>query len=230
MVGGIPEIPVPPLGYTITWSAEGLIDEYVRDVGIIEGGKHVRVPALSGLEEIEFPGVGTLEAFYTDGLRTIADSIPGVEEMWEKTLRYPGHVEKVKLLRELGFFSDEPVPVSGTEVQPRLVTARLLERTLWKPEIGDLVAMLIEVKGASSGKETGYRHTLLDRFDHETQVTAMARTTAYTASIVAGMVAKGLVKGPGVIPTERLGMNHEFVEGLMAELGKRGITIEETKT
>jgi len=230
MVGGIPETPVPPLGYTITWSAEGLIDEYVRDVGIIEDGKHVRVPALSGLEEIEFPGVGTLEAFYTDGLRTIADSIPGVEEMWEKTLRYPGHVEKVKLLRELGFFDDEPVPVSGTRVQPRLVTARLLERTLWKPEIGDLVAMLIEVKGESSGKEKGYRHTLLDRFDHETQVTAMARTTAYTASIVAGMLAGGSVKGPGVIPTEKLGMNHEFVENLMAELEKRGVTIEETKT
>ncbi|MDP6458642.1 MAG: saccharopine dehydrogenase C-terminal domain-containing protein [Candidatus Bathyarchaeota archaeon] len=229
MVGGIPEVPVPPLGYTITWSAEGLIDEYVRDVGIIEGGKHIRVPALSGLEKIEFPGVGILEAFYTDGLRTIVDSIPGVDEMWEKTLRYPGHVEKVKLLRDLGFFDDKPVPVSGIEVQPRLVTARLLERTLWNPEIRDLVAMLIEVKGESSGDVRGYRYTLLDRFNQKTQVTAMARTTAYTASIVAGMVSNGMVKGPGVIPPERLGMDHEFIQGLMTELEKRGIMIEETK-
>ena len=229
MVGGIPEIPIPPLGYTLTWSAEGLIDEYVRDVGIIEGGKHVRVPALSGLEKIEFPGVGILDAFYTDGLRTIVDSIPGVDEMWEKTLRYPGHVEKVKLLRDLGFFDDKPVPVSGIEVQPRLVTARILERTLWNPEIRDLVAMLIEVKGESSGDARGYRYTLLDRFNQKTQVTAMARTTAYTASIVAGMVSKGMIKGPGVIPPERLGMDHELIQGLMTALGKRGITIEETK-
>ncbi|MCK5671674.1 saccharopine dehydrogenase NADP-binding domain-containing protein, partial [Candidatus Bathyarchaeota archaeon] len=109
MVGGIPEKPVPPLGYTITWSADGLVDEYVRDVSIIKGGEKVTVPALSGLEEIEFPGVGTLESFYTDGLRTLADSIEGVESMWEKTLRYPGHVEKVRLLRDLGFFDDKPV-------------------------------------------------------------------------------------------------------------------------
>ena len=151
MVGGIPETPIPPLGYTITWSAEGLIDEYVRDVRIIEDGRTVEVPALSGLEEIEFPGVGTLEAFYTDGLRSLAQSLPNVESMWEKTLRYPGHVEKVSLLRELGFFGEEPVTVGGEPVSPRLVTARLLERSLWKPEVGDLLAMNIEVRGEAEG-------------------------------------------------------------------------------
>ena len=84
MVGGIPETPVPPLGYTITWSAEGLIDEYVRDVGIIERGKPVRVPALSGLEKINFPGIGKLEAFYTDGLRTLSQSIPEAKTCGKK--------------------------------------------------------------------------------------------------------------------------------------------------
>ena len=116
--------------------------------------------------------------------------------MGEKTLRYSGHVEKVRLLRELGFFSGEPVTVEGAEVQPRLVTARLLERSLWKPEIGDLLAMNIEVRGEAGGKETGYRLRIIDRFDHETGVTAMARTTAYTASIVAGMLAQGTIRGP----------------------------------
>jgi saccharopine dehydrogenase-like NADP-dependent oxidoreductase len=228
MVGGIPETPVPPLGYTITWSAEGLIDEYVRDVTIIENGEKVQVPALSGLEEIDFPGVGKLEAFYTDGLRTLAGSLPEVESMWEKTLRYTGHVEKIRLLRELGFFSDEPVTVEGAEVQPRLVTARLLERTLWKPEIGDLLAMNIEVRGEAGGKKAGYRHRIIDRFDHETGVTAMARTTAYTASIVAGMLVQGTIKGPGVIPPEKLGMKEGFTENLMAQLKRRGVHIEET--
>jgi saccharopine dehydrogenase-like NADP-dependent oxidoreductase len=228
IVGGIPERQVPPLGYTITWSAEGLIDEYVREVSIIEEGKTVQVPALSGLEEIEFPGVGVLEAFYTDGLRSLAKSLPDVENMYEKTLRYPGHVESVRLLRELGFFSDEPVKVRGKDVSPRLVTARLLERSLWMPDVGDLLAMKIEVRGEKGGKAVGYEHRILDRYDHETNVSAMARTTAYTASIVAGMLARGAIEEKGVIPPERLGMDHGFVETLMSELGKRGVTIEES--
>jgi len=228
MVGGIPETPVPPLGYTITWSAEGLIDEYVRDVSIIEGGRTVEVPALSGLEEIDFPGVGTLEAFYTDGLRSLAKSLPDVENMWEKTLRYPGHVEKVRLLRELGFFEDEPVTVGGEPISPRLVTARLLERSLWKPEIGDLLAMKIEVRGDAGGKDTEFKYRILDRFDPDTGVSAMARTTAYSASIVAGMLARGTIKEKGVLPPERLGKDQEFVETLVAELNRRGVLIEES--
>lgn len=228
MVGGIPESPVPPLGYTITWSAEGLIDEYVRDVSIVEGGRVVQVPALSGLEEMEFPGVGTLEAFYTDGLRTLVESLPGVESMYEKTLRYPGHVEKVRLLRELGFFDDEALLVEGDQVSPRLLTARLLERSLRMPDVGDLLAMIIEVKGEAGGEEAGYKYYVLDRFDREKGVTAMARTTAYTASIVAGMLAKGVIEEKGVIPPERLGMNEAVAGRLLSELKKRGVTVEES--
>jgi lysine 6-dehydrogenase len=228
MVGGIPEEPVPPLGYTVTWSAEGLIDEYVRDVRIIEGGEVVEVPALSGLEEIEFPGVGMLEAFYTDGLRTLAKSLPGVDEMWEKTLRYPGHVEKVRLLRDLGFFSDDPVKVRGEPVSPRLATARLLERSLWMPEVGDLLAMQITVQGKAAGEERGYVFRVLDRYDHEGKVSAMARTTGYTAAIVAGMLAEGKIGEKGVVPPERLGMDRRFTEALLIELKRRDIVIEES--
>jgi lysine 6-dehydrogenase len=224
MVGGIPETPVPPLGYTITWSAEGLIDEYVRDVRIVDDSRVVKVPALSGLEEIEFPGVGRLEAFYTDGLRTLVQSLPGVKSMWEKTLRYPGHVEKVKLLRELGFFDDEPVIVEGERVPPRLMTARILERSLRKPDVGDLLAMTVEV----GGEEAGYKYYILDRFDREKGVTAMARTTAYTASIVAGMLAEGTIDERGVVPPERLGMNEAITRGLLSELMARGVKVEES--
>ena len=228
MVGGIPETPVPPLGYTITWSAEGLIDEYVRDVSIVENGEVVQVPALSGLEEMEFPGVGTLEAFYTDGLRTLVESLPGVESMYEKTLRFPGHVEKVRLLRELGFFDDEALLVEGDQVSPRLLTARLLERSLRMPDVGDLLAMILEVKGEADGEDAGYKYYILDRFDREKDVTAMARTTAYTASIVAGMLAEGVIEEKGVIPPERLGMNEAVAERLLSELKKRGVTVEES--
>ncbi|MDH5792204.1 MAG: saccharopine dehydrogenase family protein [Candidatus Bathyarchaeota archaeon] len=226
LVGGIPEIPVPPLGYTITWSAEGLIDEYVREVSVVEGGLVVRVPALSGLEEVDFPGVGRLEAFYTDGLRTLVDSLPGVDSMYEKTLRYPGHVEGVRLLRELGFFDEETLEVEGRRVSPRLLTARLLERSLRRPEVGDLLAMIVEVRGEAGGEASGYSYYVLDRFDRAGGVTAMARTTAYTASIVAGMLAGGAIEEKGVIPPERLGMNERITEGLLSELGKRGVIVE----
>ena len=226
MVGGIPEKPVPPLGYTITWSADGLVDEYVRDVSIIKGGEKVTVPALSGLEEIEFPGVGTLESFYTDGLRTLADSIEGVESMWEKTLRYPGHVEKVRLLRDLGFFDDKPVKTLVGEVSPKYVTARLFERTLWMPEVGDLLAMRIEVSGKLGGADKTYEYRLIDYFNHETGVSAMARTTGYTAAIVAAMMAKGKIAGKGVLTPESLATDPEFTEGVIAELGKRGVKVE----
>jgi saccharopine dehydrogenase-like NADP-dependent oxidoreductase len=228
MVGGIPEKPVPPLGYTITWSAEGLIDEYVRDVRIVEGGKIIEVAALSGLEEIEFPGIGTLEAFYTDGLRTLANSLPDVDEMWEKTLRYPGHVEKIRLLRDLGFLSEDPVTVRGETVSTRLATAKLLERSLWMPEVGDLVAMQIMVRGKVAGKESGYVFRVLDRYDHKGKVSAMARTTGYTAAIVGGMLAAGKISEVGVIPPEKLGMDQDFTKVLLLELKKRDIVIEET--
>lgn len=230
MVGGIPETPVPPLGYTVTWSAEGLVDEYVRDARIVKGGEIAEVPALSGLEKIDFPGVGTLEAFYTDGLRTLADSLPDIADMWEKTLRYPGHVEKVRLLRDLGFFSDEPVTVQGAQVSPRLATARLLERSLWMPKVGDLLAMQITVKGESGGEKREYVFRVLDRYDHEEKVSAMARTTGYTAAIVASKLATNKIKQVGVVPPERLGMDHGFTKDLLSELRKRNIVIQESRT
>jgi len=224
MVGGIPEEPVPPLGYTITWSAEGLIDEYVRPVRILEGGRVVEVPALSGLEEVDFPGVGRLEAFYTDGLRSLLRSFPGAVGMWEKTLRYPGHVEGVRLLRELGFFGEEPVEVEGLRVPPRLVAARVLERSLRMPDVGDILAMRIDVWGGSGG----IRFRLLDRLDRGTGTSAMARTTGYTASVVAGMLARGEIKEKGVVPPERLGMDEDLARGVLSGLGKRGVEVGES--
>ncbi len=226
MVGGIPESPVPPLGYTVTWSADGLIDEYIRDVSIVKDGKLVQTPALSGLEQIDFPGVGTLEAFYTDGLRTLVKSLPGIENLYEKTLRYPGHVEKVKLLRELGFFSEEPVTVQGLEVYPKMVSARIFEKSLTMPEVGDLLAMMIEVSGVKGGEEKRFRYTVLEYPDRETGVSAMGRTTAYTASVVAKILVDGGIKKKGVIPMERMGSNHGFVGKVLGELGKRDVEVK----
>jgi saccharopine dehydrogenase-like NADP-dependent oxidoreductase len=227
MVGGLPETPIPPLGYVITWSPESLIDEYTCKARIIKGGKIAEVEALEGLEEVEFPEIGKLEAFYTDGLRTLLYTVKGVEEMWEKTLRYPGHVEKVRLLRDLGFFSDEEVSVEGHRIQPRKLTAKLFEKTLVKPNVRDLVVLKIDVFGLKGGKEMRYTYKLVDFYDEKNGVTAMARTTAYTASIVAALILTGKVHLKGVAPPEMLGMEDRIYKRIMAELNSRGVKITE---
>ncbi len=223
MVGGIPEEPVPPLGYTVTWSAENLIDEYTRKARIVENRKVVEVDALTGLEVIEFPGVGRLEGFYTDGLRTLLYTVRDVENMWEKTLRYPGHVEKIKLLKALGFFDEHPMEVANVRLPPRKVFAKLLEKKLRRPEIRDILAMKAEVRGTVRGAKRCYVYHLLDCYDQKRRVTAMARTTAYPASILAQLIAQELIEEKGVIPLEKLGFKEKIFNKIVAELEKRQI-------
>jgi saccharopine dehydrogenase-like NADP-dependent oxidoreductase len=224
LVGGLPQKRVPPLDYKITWCVEDLIEEYVRKAMIVKEGKRIEVEALEGLEEIDFPGVGELEAFFTDGVRTLHHTVKGVENMWEKTLRYSGHAEKIRLLKELGLFDEEPV-LQG--VSPRSLTAKLLEQKLGMPEVKDLLALKIEVNGVRKGSGTRYNCYLLDYYDVNKKVTAMGRTTAYTASAVVQLLAKGDIKEKGVVPPERLGMNKKIFNRIMAELGKDGIKVGE---
>lgn len=227
MVGGLPEKPVPPLGYVITWSLENLIDEYVRKARIVKEGEIVEVEALSGLEEVEFPNVGRLEAFYTDGLRTLPYTVSNVDNMWEKTLRYPGHAKKIKLLKALGFFDEEQINVEGVSLSPRKLTVKLFDQKLRRPEIRDIVAMKIKVSGIRNDKHMRYVYHMLDRYDENRGITAMARTTAYPASIIAQLMFKKAVKAKGVVPLERLGMSEEFFSKFLNELEKRKIRIRE---
>lgn len=227
LVGGISEKPIPPLGYKLTWCVEDLIEEYVRRVKIVRDGHVTEVEALDGLEEVSFPGVGRLEAFYTDGVRTLHHSLKGVRNISEKTLRYPGHAEKVRLLRDLGFFDESPLEVDQTAIAPRKLTMRLLERRLSAPEVRDLVAMRLTVSGVKEGSEVHYAYRLLDRYDEKRNVTAMGRTTAYTASAVIQLLAKKAVREKGVIPPETLGMKESLFNQIMAELDRKGIKVYE---
>ena len=208
----------------MTWCVEDLIEEYVREAKIVKDSRMIEVEALEGLEEVEFPGIGKLEAFYTDGVRTLHHTIKGVENMWEKTLRYPGHAEKIRLLRALGFFGERP----KEGVSPRSVAITILEEKLGMPEVEDLLAMKIEVEGIRKGQKTCYSYLLLDYYDEKKDVTAMGRTTAYTASAVIELLAKGEIKERGIIPPEKLGMDQKLFEKIMTELGKDGITIKES--
>ena len=229
MVGGIPEKPIPPLGYNITWSPESLIDEYTRKAKIIENGRIVMVEALSGLEAIEFPNVGRLEAFYTDGLRTLLHTVKNVESMWEKTLRYRGHAEKIKLLKALGFFDEKQVAVEGVSLSPRKLTVKLFKEKLWKPEIRDIVVMKVEVLGVKNGKQVRYIYRLFDQYDADRKVTAMARTTAYPASIIGQFILRKVIKEKGVVPPEKLGMDEQLFRMFLNKLEKRGVKIVEEK-
>nr|MDO8099134.1 saccharopine dehydrogenase family protein [Candidatus Njordarchaeota archaeon] len=227
--GGLPEKPVPPLSYVITWSAEDLIDMYSRKVTVVKGGKAIKVDAMSGLEEITFPGVGKLEGFYTDGLRTLLYTLKGPKEMWEKSLRYPGHTQKIELLKALGFLDEEPVKIRDFNVVPRELTARLLEKELKRPEVPDIVVMLVKVTGVENGRKVMYTYQMLDRYDKRRKVTAMGRTTGYTTSIMAQFIADETIKEKGIFPPEKVGMNAELYQKYINAMSKRGMVIQESK-
>jgi len=218
---------VPPLSYIITWSVEDLLDMYSREVTVVKGGKISKVDAMSGLEEITFPGVGKLEGFYTDGLRTLLYTLKRPKEMWEKSLRYPGHTQKIELLKALGFFKEEPVKIREYNVVPRELTARLLEKELKRPEVPDIVVMLVKVTGMENGRKVMYTYQMLDRYDKQKKVTAMGRTTGYTTSIVAQFVADGTIQEKGIFPPEKIGMSEELYQKYDNAMRKRGMIIQE---
>jgi lysine 6-dehydrogenase len=129
----------------------------------------------------------------------------------------------------LGFFSEDPVMVQGVEVSPKSVSARVLDRSLTMPEVGDLLAMTVQISGKEDGRKKGYRYTVLEYYDHEAGVSAMARTTAYTTSITAKLLAEGKVQEKGVVPVEKLGENPGIAKRMLEELGKRNVEINETE-
>jgi lysine 6-dehydrogenase len=227
-VGGLPEVREWPYDYKAVFSPVDVIEEYVRPARYVQNGAMVVRPALSDAELIYFPGLGTLEAFNTDGLRTLIGTI-AAPDMKEKTLRYPGHIEKMAVLRETGFFSQEEIEVGGVRVRPLDVTAKLLFPK-WKmgPTDRDLTVMKIVVEGRKDGRDRRYTYDLLDRFDESTGVHSMARTTGYTATVAARMLARGLFADKGVLAPESIGRRPECVKFLLDGLKERGIVYRET--
>jgi lysine 6-dehydrogenase len=223
-VGGLPQNPEPPLNYQIVYSLEGVLDYYTTLSWVLRGGKRTQVKALSELEDIQFgDGVGTLEAFHTaGGLSTMAFRYEGkIPEMEYKTLRYPGHAERMEAIRDLGLLELEPVDVKGLRVVPRDVFIAAAGPRLSKPHGKDLVALRVTVKGSKGGKPRTLTWELIDRYDEQHHISAMMRTTGYSLSITGMMQVRGQVKPAGVhTPDECVP-----AEAYIAELGKRGIHI-----
>jgi saccharopine dehydrogenase-like NADP-dependent oxidoreductase len=222
-VGGLPQVREWPYEYRAVFSPIDVIEEYTRPARYLEFGRIVTRPALSDPEYVHFPGIGTLEAFNSDGLRTMLTTIEA-DCMKEKTLRYPGHIEKIAVLRETGFFSKEAVEIGGARITPLEFTARVLFPK-WKLREGegDLTVMKVTVKGRKGGKETTYEFDLLDRYDPEKRVISMARTTGYTATVAARMLHAGLYDTRGVSAPEFIGRDARCVEFLLDGLARRGI-------
>jgi lysine 6-dehydrogenase len=225
--GGLPQKPLPPLGYRITWSTWGLINMYCGKARIVRDGKIVEVDAMSALERIEFPGMGELEAFTTDGLSTLLFTMKGkVKNMVEKTARYPDHAEKIMAMRDLGLFDTKPVDVGGVKVVPRNMAVSVLDKTLRRGDERDVTVLRVDVAGKKDGKDVERSFVMVDRFDEERGVTSMARTTGYTAAIVARTVARGEIGEKGVVPPETAVV--KVFKRFVSELEDRGIRIQET--
>jgi len=226
-VGGLPVIRTWPFEYKAVFSPIDVIEEYTRPARYIDGGRLVVREALSDPELLEFPNIGTLEAFNSDGLRTLATTIKG-DYMIEKTLRYKGHIEKMAVLRDTGFFSKEPILINGVMISPLEFTSKLLFPK-WKLQEGeeDLTVMQVITEGLKNGVRERYTWDLYDRFDKATGIHSMARTTGYTATAVARLLAEGLYTRKGVSAPEYLGNDATVVNYLLDRLKERGVVYDE---
>jgi len=228
-VGGLPVVRKWPFEYQTVFSPTDVIEEYLRPARCLENGQLIIKPALSEPEFLEFEKLGTLEAFITDGLRTMIETL-NVPEMVEKTLRYPGHREKMLALRQAGFFAEQPVEIAGQKVRPVDLTAKILfPRLNTKAGEEDLTILRVIINGEKDGYPLRLTYDLFDRFDRKSGIHSMARTTGYTATAVARAVAQGLIKKTGIIAPEFFGLEPEVFNFIRRELLNREIVINEKK-
>ena len=223
-VGGLPQHPQPPLNYQIVYSLEGVLDYYTTRSWVVRDGRRVQVDALTEIEPVEFAEpVGLLEAFHTaGGLSTLAWTYEGrVRTMEYKTLRYPGHAQIMRAIRDLGLIGKEPVTVRNQSVVPRDVFIACAEPRLRRPGGRDLVALRVEVDGEKGGRSARVVFDLVDWFDEERGISAMERSTGYSLSVIGQMQATGRVGQPGVRTPDSAVPDHDYI----TELALRGVRI-----
>jgi saccharopine dehydrogenase-like NADP-dependent oxidoreductase len=229
-VGGLPRVRTWPYEYKAPFSPSDVIEEYTRPARLVENGNVVTKPALSDAELLDFPRVGTLEAFNTDGLRSLLQTMK-IPFMKEKTMRFPGHAEKMRMLRETGFFEKNPITLNGISVRPLDLTSKLLF-SVWKLNEGeeDLTVMRVMVDGKKGNRRKHVVFDLLDHYDRDTKTTSMARTTGYTCTTVARLLVKGKYNRKGVCPLEFIGEDDESYRFIMQGLKEKNIVFNKTET
>lgn len=232
LVGGLPKIKKWPFNYKAPFSPIDVIEEYTRPARYVENGNVIVREPLTDCEYVEFDKVGTLESFNSDGLRSILFTMPHINNMKEKTLRYPGHVEFVRVLKESGFFNKKKININGLEVSPLDVTSKILFNE-WKlgEHEEELTVMRVSLKGENSKGETEkVVYNLYDEYDKESETSSMARTTGYTATAVANMFLEGLFTEKGVFPPELIGKHETCFNYILKYLEERNIHYVKTAT
>lgn len=227
-VGGIPRSPEPPLFYETVYLLESVLAAYRRKATIRREGREVEVQPLSGLEALEFPRpIGKLEAFYTDGLGSLPLTVGSRvrTDLYEKTLRHPGHVAGVRFLEQCGLLSSTPVVVGESSVAPVAVLQKVLESKLQLGPDGDILVMRVIVEGRRRGRPVAHTFELVDFYDSDRHHTAMARTTGYTAACAARRIAGGDIHETGVRFPEELFLGDRFTS-MVTELDSKGVRVE----
>lgn len=205
-VGGLPVNPKPPLNYQIVFSPYGLINEYVEDALILDHEKIIKKKSMTEIEQIRFPQpFGMMEAFLTSGG---CSTLPytyrkKISYLDYKTIRYPGHCEKMKMLLNLGFADKNKITVRNHRIIPRDVLVTLLLKHL--PNKGkDVVLLQVFGKGIKNGRSCSLTYSMIDYADERHGISAMMRTTGYPVSIIAQMIEQGVIKRHGVFCNEEI--------------------------
>ena len=231
LVGGLPKIKKWPFEYKAPFSPVDVIEEYTRPARYVENSQIITKPALSDTEYIQFDEIGTLESFNSDGLRSIIYTMDHIPNMKEKTLRYPGHIEYIKVLKESGFFSESKIEINGHEISPLDFTSKVLfdEWKLGKTE-EELTIMRVRVVGTDqSGVQREITYSLYDEYNPETQTSSMARTTGYTATAAVNLVLEGIFIEKGAFPPELVGKHEKCFNHFMSYLRERGVIYKRTE-
>jgi lysine 6-dehydrogenase len=231
LVGGLPKVKKWPFSYKAPFSPIDVIEEYTRPARYIENGHLVVKEALSDCEFVDFESVGTLESFNSDGLRSIIFTMPHIKNMKEKTLRYPDHIEYIKVLKASGFFNEKPIKVNGVDVSPLEFSSKILFNE-WK--LGDteeeLTVMRITLKGTNEkGENKTIVYNLHDKYCAKTNTSSMARTTGYTATAAANLFLDGLFIEKGVFPPELVGKHEVCFNYIVKYLEERNIIYIKTE-
>ena len=225
LVGGLPKIKKWPFNYKAPFSPVDVIEEYTRPARYVENGNVVVKDALSDVEFVDFDGVGTLESFNSDGLRSIIYTMSHIPNMKEKTLRYPSHIEYINVLKKSGFFNEEHIVVNGISISPLEFSSKILFNE-WK--LGDteeeITVMRITLKGTNKiGESKTIVYNLHDEYCTKTNASSMARTTGFTATAAANLFLDGLFSEKGVFPPELIGKHENCFHYFLDYLKERNV-------
>ena len=224
IVGGLPKDRKFPFEYKAPFSPIDVIEEYTRPARYIENGHLVTKPALTDIELVNFEEVGALESFNTDGLRSLLFTMNHIPNMKEKTLRYPGHIDFIKRLKGAGFFDEEKINISNTEISPLEFSSKVLI-SQWKlePDEEEFTVMRITINGRENDQTKEIVYHLYDEFDKATKISSMARTTGYTCTAAVNMLLEGLFTDKGVFPPELIGKHEKCFEYFLNYLKERNV-------